>query len=143
MAYDAKGFERATLNYRASQESSMPGRSSEFEEEEFGFDHAQLTALMVGRAPCFRGIEKSLAYHPNPRLLKSRDKELHALSCVLRLAGLLVNHYQDFRTKDADIEKMPDARLTETDVFKFLRLTTDEWDKVKHAYASNLIKTNL
>ncbi len=143
LAYDPKGYERAKKNYEEAVAKNMPARRHEFEEDEFDFDHAQVTALYVGRAPCFRGIEKSLDYHHNPRLLRSRDKELHALSCVLRLSGLLVNVYQEFRLQEADIGKMPDARITNSEVFKFLRLTADEWDEVKQSYAMNLMRAGL
>ena len=143
LAYDPKGYERANKAYEdaAAKEGSV--KRYEFEEDEFDFDHAQVTALYVGRAPCFRGIEKSLDYHHNPRLLRSRDKELHALSCVLSLAGHLVNQYQAHRQQEPDITKLPDASITNGDIFKFLRLTTDEWDEVKSAYALSLMKTGL
>jgi len=143
LAYDPKGFERTQKNYEEAIAKNIPARKHEFEEDEFDFDHAQITALYVGRASCFRGIEKSLDYHHNPRLLKSRDKELHALSSVLRLAGLLVNQYQEFRKQEADIGKMPDARITNSESYKFLRLTNDEWQEVKNAYAMNLMRTGL
>lgn len=143
LAYDPAGYERSVIVQREAQKSGMPVRSSEAEEDEFDMDHAQVTALYVGRIPCFDGLEKSIDYHHNPRLLKSRDREQYALSSVLRLAGLLVNAYQDFRTKDTDIGKLNDRKLMESEVFQTLKLTAVEWEKVKGAYALNLLKLGL
>jgi len=143
LAYDPAGYERSVLVHREAQKAGMPVRSSEAEEDEFDLDHAQVTALYIGRIPCFEGLEKSIDYHHNPRLLKSRDREQYALSSVLRLAGLLVTAYQDFRTKDTDIGKLPDRKLTESEVFQSLKLTPVEWEKVKGAYALNLLRLGL
>jgi HD-like signal output (HDOD) protein len=143
LAYDPQGYERSIKAHRDAKLSGLALRSSEAEEDEFDMDHAQVAALYVGRVPCFAGLEKSIDYHHNPRLLKSRDRELHALSCVLRVAGLLSALYQEHRSKQPEINKIPDRGIVESEVFQFLRLTPDEWEKIKLNYSMNLMKLSL
>jgi hypothetical protein len=143
LAYDPQGYERSIKAHRDAKLSGLALRSSEAEEDEFDMDHAQVSALYVGRVPCFAGLEKSIDYHHNPRLLKSRDRELHALSCVLRVAGLLSALYQEHRSKQPEINKIPDRGIVESKVFQFLRLTPDEWEKIKLNYSMNLLKLSL
>jgi HD-like signal output (HDOD) protein len=143
LAYDPAGYERSIFTHREALKSGVPVRSSEIEEDEFDLDHAQITALYIGRVPSFQGLEKSIDYHHNPRLLKSRDREQYALSSVLRLAGLLVTAYQDNRVKDTDITRLPDRKIVTSEVFESLKLTPQEWDKVKHGYAMNLLRLGI
>jgi HD-like signal output (HDOD) protein len=143
LAYDPQGYERSIKAHRDAKLSGLALRSSDAEEDEFDMDHAQVSALYVGRVPCFAGLEKSIDYHHNPRLLKSRDRELHALSCVLRVAGLLSALYQEHRSKQPEINKIPDRGIVESKVFQFLRLTPDEWEKIKLNYSMNLLKLSL
>lgn len=143
LAYDPAGYERTIFTHREALKSGVPVRSSEVEEDEFDLDHAQITALYIGRVPCFQGLEKSIDYHHNPRLLKSRDREQYALSSVLRLAGLLVTAYQDTRVKESDITRLPDRKIVTSEVFEALKLTPQEWDKVKHGYAMNLLRIGI
>jgi hypothetical protein len=143
LAYDPAGYERAVKSHTESKKAGVPVRSSETEEDEFEMDHAQLSALYVGRVAAFQGLEKSIDYHHNPRLLKSRDKELYALSCILRLAGLLCAQYQEFRTRETDIHRIPDRKIIEGEIFQFLKLTPEEWRTVKQNYSMNLIKLGL
>jgi HD-like signal output (HDOD) protein len=143
LAYDPVGYERSVLTHREALQSGVPVRSHEAEEDEFDLDHAQITALYIGRVPCLQGLEKSIDYHHNPRLLKSRDREQYALSSVLRLAGLLVTTYQDTRVKESDIERLPDRKIVTSEVFETLKLTPQEWDKVKNGYAMNLLKIGI
>jgi len=143
LAYDPAGYEKSVKAHRDAKLAGVPLRSSEAEEDEFDMDHAQVSALYVGRVPCFNGLEKSIDYHHNPRLLKSRDRELHALSSVMRVAGLLTSLYQEHRSKQPDIHAIPDKSIVETEVFQFLRLTPAEWRTIKDKYAMNLIKIGL
>ncbi len=143
LAYDPVGYERSVFTHREALKSGVPVRSYEVEEDEFDLDHAQITALYIGRVPCFQGLEKSIDYHHNPRLLKSRDREQYALSSVLRLAGLLVTTYQDTRVKESDIARLPDRKIVTSEVFQTLKLTPQEWDKVKNGYAMNLLKIGI
>ncbi|MEO5667886.1 MAG: HDOD domain-containing protein [Bdellovibrionota bacterium] len=143
LAYDPEGYERVGATYREAVKAGVPIKSYEAEEDEFDLDHAQVTALYIGRVPCFRGLEKSIDYHHNPRLLKSRDREQYALSSVLRLAGLLVTAYQDRRLKEMDISRLPDRKIVESEVFQALKLTSVEWEKIKTNYALSLLKLGL
>lgn len=143
LAYDPAGYERAVLKHQEAKKAGIPLRHSDAEEEEFDIDHAQISALYVGRVPSLAGLEKSIDYHHNPRLLKSRDRDLHALSCVMRVAGLLMIVYQEVRSREPDIQKLPDRGVLKSDVYQFLRLTPDEWEKIKSNYAINLMKIGL
>lgn len=141
--YDPKGYERVhKLQAEAFQKKTGVHRY-EFEQDEFKLDHAQISALYIGRSRCFREIEQALDFHHRPRVLKSRNKELYALSCVIRVAGLLVNAYEGVRGTDADIEKMNDRYLRETEAFTYLRITDNEWKQIKSNYALSLMKNGL
>lgn len=143
LSYDPAGYERAVNNQREALKAGVSMRHFESEEDEFDLDHSQVGALYIARVPSLQEFERSIDYHHNPRLLKSRDREQHALASVLRLAGILVTAYQENRVKESDISRMPDRRLMESDIFQTLRLTTEEWGKVKMHYAMNLMRTGL
>lgn len=141
--YDPKGYERVHKLQAEAFAKKTGVHRYEFEEDEFGYDHAQISALFIGRNRCFKEIEQSIDFHHRPRLLKSRNKELYSLSCVIRVAGLLVNAYEAVRATDADIEKMDDRYLRASEAFTYLRITDDEWKEIKSNYALSLMKNGL
>ncbi len=143
LAYDPAGFEQTFLISTGSKDSKSRADSTEAEEIEFDWDHAQLSSLYVGKIDCLRDLEKSIDYHHRPALLKFRNPELYALSAVLRVSGALTKLYQRHRKQSAEIEKMNDASLTRGKEFAFLKIRPKEWDEVKRNYALNLIKVGL
>jgi hypothetical protein len=143
LAYDPAGFEQTFLISTGAKEAKSRADSTEAEEQEFGWDHAQLSSMYVAKIDCLKDLEKSLDYHHRPSLLKFRSPELYALSSVLRVSGALTKLYQRHRKQSNEIEKMNDASLTRGKEFTFLKIRPKEWDEIKRQYALNLIKVGL
>lgn len=143
LAYDPAGFEKAFLSSTGLRESKSRADSTEAEDLEFGWDHAQITALYVGKINCLRELEKPLDYHHRPSLLKFRNPEMYALSCVLRVSGALNKLYARHRKQSADIDTMNDASLTRGKEFNFLKIRPKEWEATKRQFANNLMKVGL
>lgn len=143
LAYDPAGYERAFKKANELNEDGTPKMTPhEAEMDEFDMDHAQLSALFIGRMPFLQGIEKSLDYHHQPKLLKSQDADLYSLACLLRVSGMLVNAYEAHRKADKEIRRMKDA-IVKTTEFAVLKLDAGEWVKIKNGYQAVLAKTGL
>ncbi len=143
LAYDPVAFERAVKKAQETKEDGTPKMTPhEAEVDEFDMDHAQLSALFIGRMPFLQGIEKSLDYHHEPKLLKSQDADLYSLACLLRVSGMLVNAYQAHRITDKQIKRMPDP-ISKSPAFAVLKLNAVEWEKIKTDYMAVLTKTGL
>lgn len=143
LSYDPKGYERVHKLQAEAFAKKTGTHRYELEDDEFSYDHAQISALLIAQCSCFVEIEQAIDFHHKPLFLKSRDKELYALSCVIRVGGLLVNAYEAARETDPDIEKMNDDYLRNTDAFEYLRITDKEWREIKSNYALSLLKNGL
>jgi len=143
LAYDPPVFEKAFLASTGSTDKSKKMDSVEAESTQFDFDHAQAGALLLGRIPLFQDIEKAVDYHHQPALLRFSNPKLYALSCLLRVSGALAKLYQAYRTKETDIDRLPDSRITQSKEYLFLKLDPADWSEIKGNYALKLMKTGL
>jgi hypothetical protein len=143
LAYDPAGFEKCYMINSGQVNSKSRADSTEAEELEFGWDHAQITSLYIGKIDCLRELEKPLDFHHRPALLKFRSPEMYALSCVLRVSGALNKMYQRHRKDSNEIERMNDASLTKGKEFNFLKIRPNEWETVKKEWAVNIMKVGL
>ncbi len=143
LCYDPAGFEKAFLRSTGCKEIKERIPSHEAETEEFDFDHAQVGALYLGRAPFLAEVERALDFHHNAKLLKFSDPPLYALSCVMIVCNQFQKLYQAKRAETPDVQDVRDARIIQTDEFKFLKLNVDEWMNIKASYVLQLMKAGL
>ena len=143
LAYDPESFEKVYLMSTGSKDPRLKVESFEAEEAIFDFDHAQAGALFLGRLSFLREIERSVDYHHNADILRFANPGLYAMACVLRISGALSKLYQKSRVKDANIDRIPDAKLATSREFEFLKLTPEDWHGIKANYALKLMKVQL
>lgn len=143
LAYDPYHFAQAFSMSTGAKDVRLKLESHEAEENIFDFDHAQVGALYMGRIPFLRDIERSVDYHHNPHLLRFSNPGLYAMACVLKVSGALSKLYQKNREKDADVDRLPDAKLLQSEEFQFLKLSPADWKEIKGNYALKLLKVQL
>lgn len=143
LGYDPVAYEKSFLMSTGAKDPKLKVESVDAEEAQFDFDHAQAGALYMGRIPFLREIERSVDYHHNPNILRFSNPGLYAMSCVLRVSNDLAKLYQRVRAKDANVERMPDQKITATKEFEFLKLSPEDWSEIKANYALKLMKVQL
>lgn len=142
-AYNPQAFERAFQASTLCKDKKRRISSSEAEEREFDFDHAQAGALLMGRLPFFIEIERSVDLHHNPELLRLGAPLLYAPACILSVASRLVKVYQANRAQTPDIGELPDKALRRIPEFAALKIEPDDWAAIKANYALKLMKLSL
>jgi HD-like signal output (HDOD) protein len=140
LAYDPVKFEAAFLASTGSDDQKKKMTSDESEEQFFGWDHAQLGSLYIGRLPFLVEIERSIDYHHHPHLLKFANPKLYALAVVLRVSGALAKIYQRTRLENPNVEGIKDQKLLKSSDFAFLKLTENDWAEIKSNYVLKLMK---
>ncbi len=139
-AYDPMRFEKSFLASTGSEDARKRLTSDESEDQFFGWDHAQLGSLYVGRLPFLMEIERSIDYHHHPRLLKYSNPKLYALAVVLRVSGALAKIYQKSRMENPNVEGIKDQRIVKSADFTFLKLNDSDWSLIKSNYVLKLMK---
>jgi hypothetical protein len=140
LAYDPVKFELAFLSSTGSSDNRKKMTSDESENQFFGWDHAQLGSLYIGRLPFLVEIERSIDYHHHPHLLKFANPKLYALAVVLRVSGALAKLYQRSRVENPNVEGINDKKLLKSSDFSFLKLTDSDWGEIKSNYVLKLMK---
>lgn len=143
LAYDPVTFEKAFLMSTGAKDAKLRVDSTDAEESVFDFDHAHAGALFMGRIPFLREIERSIDYHHNPDILRFTNPGLYAMTCVMSVSGSLAKLYQRMRAKDANVDRLPDAKLMASREFQFLKLSPEDWKEIKSNYALKLMKVQL